>query len=84
MSDNTNLEAPISIGSWILMLILQSIPVVGFIVLIFWALDSSNRTRCNYARAIFLMAIIGIVIGVMVISFLGGLAAIGLGAAANG
>ena len=81
MSDNTNLEAPISIGSWILMFILQSIPVVGFIMLIIWALDSSNRTRCNYARAIILMGIIGIVFAVVLISLLGGLAAIGLGAA---
>ena len=81
MSDNTNLEAPISIGSWILMFILQSIPVVGFIMLIIWALDSSNRTRCNYARAsILLMGIIGIVFAVVLISLLGGLAAIGLGA----
>lgn len=63
------------------MFILQSIPVVGFIMLIIWALDSSNRTRCNYARAIILMGIIGIVFAVVLISLLGGLAAIGLGAA---
>ena len=81
MSDNTSLEAPISIGSWILMFIVQSIPVVGFIMLIIWALDSANRTRCNYARAIILMGIIGIIFAVVLVSLLGGLAAIGLGAA---
>ena len=63
------------------MFILQSIPFVGFIMLIFWALDSSNRTRCNYARAIILMGIIGMIFAVVLISLLGGLAAIGLGAA---
>ena len=81
MSDNTSLEAPISIGSWILMFIVQSIPFIGVIMLIIWALDSSNRTRCNYARAIILMGIIGVLVGVVIISLLGGLAAIGLGAA---
>ena len=80
MSDDTNLEAPISIGSWMLMLIVQSIPIIGLIMLIIWALDTSNRTRCNYARAIILMGVIAFLLVVAVVSLLFVLG-VGLGAA---
>lgn len=82
MSDNTNLEAPISIGSWIFMFIVQSIPVIGFIMLIVWALDTSNRTRCNYARAIFLMGVIAVLL-VVAIAFMLALVGVSLGGALN-
>jgi len=60
VQDNT-----ISIGQWIFMFIVQGIPVIGLIMLIIWALDSSNRTRANYARAIFVLMLIGIILAVI-------------------
>ena len=56
MSDN-NTPAPVvqqivqiedhtvGIGQWILIFLVQGIPVIGLIMLLILALDSSNRTR---------------------------------------
>jgi len=54
----------VGIGQWILIFIVQGIPVIGLIMLLILALDSSNRTRANYARAIFVLMLIGIILAV--------------------
>jgi hypothetical protein len=58
-------EHTISIGEWILMFIVQCIPIVDIIMLIIWALDTSNRTRANYARAIIILTLIAILLAVV-------------------
>lgn len=53
-----------TVGRWMLTMIVTSIPVVGMIMLIVWALSSSpdNRSRKNWAIAQFVWVLVLIVI----------------------
>lgn len=68
---NNNIHKPLSIGDWILTLIALSIPFVGLIFLLYWALSStSNLNRKNYCIAILIFAALGIAL-IMSLFFLG-------------
>jgi len=42
----------ISVGGWMLMMLVTAIPVVGQIMIIIWAFAGDNESRKNYFRAI--------------------------------
>lgn len=48
---SSGLEEPMSLGNWIVTLLLSYIPIVGFILLIVWAINAPNTSKRNYARA---------------------------------
>lgn len=53
----------VSIGDWIITLILVCIPVVNFIMLLVWAFSSSTPvSKANWAKATLLLMIISIVL----------------------
>lgn len=56
-------------GMWgfIGMMILFSLPLIGFIIAIIWACDSNNINRSNYARAVLLMIAISLLLGILII-----------------
>jgi hypothetical protein len=49
------------------MMILFSLPVIGFIFVIVWACDSNNINRCNYARAVLILIAVSILLGIIMI-----------------
>ena len=54
------------VGEYILMFILTGIPLVGFILLLVWAFGSSTNTnKKNYARAVLILGLIGVVLYVL-------------------
>ena len=57
-SSAPNLEAPMTLGQWLITLILTAIPIVGFILLIVWAVSSPITNKKNYARATLILMII--------------------------
>lgn len=74
-----------SVGSWILTYIVTCIPLVNLIMLCIWAFGSEskkNPTFRNWARAQFVIAIIGVVLvvimmAVVIIPLIGELEALG-------
>lgn len=55
---------------WILVLILNAIPIVGLIMMLIWSFSSSdNMTRKNFARANLIMALAYVVI--VIIAYFG-------------
>lgn len=42
----------ISVGSWMLMMLVTAIPVIGWIMIFVWAFTGDNQSRKNYYRAI--------------------------------
>ncbi len=65
---NNFLQKPLTIGDWVLTLIVLSIPLVGFIFLLYWALSStSNVNRKNYCIAVL---IIGLIIAALFIALM--------------
>ena len=62
-----------SVGDWVLTLILTAIPLVGFICLIVWAVSSSpeKRSRKNWAIAQFIITLVTLVLTVVLIAVYG-------------
>jgi hypothetical protein len=60
----------VSVGSWMWMMFVTAIPVIGLIMMIIWAMTGENESRKNYFRAIFawILVFVGIV---MLLAFLG-------------
>lgn len=66
---NRPVDEPLSIGTYILMIIISAIPIVGFIVLIVWSFDSTvNKNKSNYAKAVLILKIIGFILLVLFMS----------------
>ncbi|NLJ97379.1 MAG: hypothetical protein GX321_09530 [Clostridiales bacterium] len=68
-------EPPISLGDWILTLIVLAIPCVNIIMLFVWGFSSgTNKSKQNYCRAvlIFILAaiIISLLLGTVLVGFL--------------
>lgn len=67
---------PLTVGDWLITLIILSIPLVGFIFLLYWALSSSsNINRKNFCIAYLVVAviIIALVVALMFLGVLAGL-----------
>ena len=66
MSDNSVSSETVSMGEWIVTMILSSIPLIGLIMILVWAFGGGAKpSKKNYARAMIIMAIIGIVLGII-------------------
>jgi hypothetical protein len=42
----------ISVGSWMFMMFITAIPIIGWIMILIWAFTGDNQSRKNYYRAI--------------------------------
>ena len=68
-----------SVGSWMLTLLLCGIPVVGFIYMLVLALGSGGSpAKRNFARAMFIWQIIGVVATILLFVLFGGAVMAGL------
>ena len=62
---------PISIGEWVITIIIIAIPIVGFIMLFIWGFGSNTQpSKANWAKATLIMIGISIVLSFL---FLGSL-----------
>ncbi len=62
---NGELEKPMSLGEWLITIIVQMIPCVGIIMMFVWAFGQGNISRRNYCRAMLIVTAVGIVLGVI-------------------
>ena len=66
MSDNSMSSETVSLGDWIVTMILSSIPIVGLIMILVWAFGGSAKpSKKNFARALIIMTLIGIVLSII-------------------
>lgn len=70
--NGTNLEKPMSMGEWLITMIVLAIPCVGIIMMFVWGFGTGNTSRKNYCRAMLIFALIGVVLSVI---FYGSIAA---------
>ena len=55
-------EAPVSLGEWVITLIIMAIPCVNIIMMFVWGFGSGAKTsKKNYCRAMLIFLLIGIV-----------------------
>jgi len=63
---NQELEPPISLGSWLIIMLLVAIPCVNIIMLFIWAFSRDvSTTKKNYSRAMLIFIAISIVLGLI-------------------
>jgi hypothetical protein len=68
---NNDLDAPLSVGQYLGMLILLGIPIVGLVLVLMWAFGSNvNQNKKNYARATLILGIIVLVLAIALSSVL--------------
>lgn len=59
-------EAPVSVGDWVLTILLMCIPCVNIIMLFVWAFGSSApKSKSNWAKAQLIWVLIGVVITII-------------------
>lgn len=56
------MDTEMTLGQWVGTILLSCIPCVGLILLIVWAVSSSNETKQTWARAMLIVNVIGIVL----------------------
>lgn len=67
---NTGLNAPLGVMSYIGMFILMGIPLVNFVCMLMWMFGSNvNKNKKNFAIAVFIMAIVGIILSFLLSGF---------------
>lgn len=57
--------APLSIGSYLIMMIVAAIPIVGLVMLFVWGFGNQNVNRKNYARAILILVAASVVLSII-------------------
>lgn len=63
-----NNSAPVtSVGKYVLWLILSAIPTAGFIIMIVFALDKTDKNRANFGKAMLITQVCGIALGIIVL-----------------
>ena len=68
----------VTLGDWIITLLVMMIPIVNFIMLFVWAFSSSTpQSKANWAKASLIFMLIGLL---LVILFWGAIASLILGA----
>lgn len=68
----TELEAPVSLGDWMITYLLTAIPCVNIIMLLVWAFgNGAPKSKSNWAKAVLIWALIGIVIGFVISAVFG-------------
>lgn len=61
-TDNRNMDEVMSVWSYVILFIIGAIPIIGIIVIIVFAINSSNKNKTNYCRAIIVLWLIGVVL----------------------
>lgn len=61
-----NNSAPVtSVGKYVLWIILSTIPTAGFIIMIVFALDKTDKNRANFGKAMLITQVCGIAVGII-------------------
>jgi hypothetical protein len=54
----------VSVGSWMWMMFVTALPVIGVIMILVWAFTGENESRKNYFRAILMWLLLLVVLAV--------------------
>jgi hypothetical protein len=65
-------KPPVSLGDWVVSVLVTKIPLIGLIMLIVWALDKNiDPNKSNWAKAELIVSLIGLAIFIGFIAILG-------------
>lgn len=58
-------EEPMSVGEWMITMLIMLIPCVNIVMMFVWAFGSGNKSRANYFKATLIWAAIGIGLSIL-------------------
>jgi len=59
--ENQQNDAPVSVGDWVLTILIAAIPIVGFVMLFIWGFGgNAPKSKENWAKATLIWIVIGI------------------------
>jgi heme/copper-type cytochrome/quinol oxidase subunit 2 len=62
----------VTLGDWMVTILLSAIPVVNLVMLFLWAFGSStNPSKANWAKATLIWMVIGIVLAILFVVIIG-------------
>jgi heme/copper-type cytochrome/quinol oxidase subunit 2 len=62
----------LTLGDWIISVLITKIPLIGFIILIVWAVDKNiDPDKANWAKAELIVRLIMIAIAIVIITIIG-------------
>jgi hypothetical protein len=61
----------ISVGSWMWMMFVMAIPIIGLIMILVWAFTGDNESRKNYYRAILAWILVFVLLWVALFVIIG-------------
>ena len=67
----TELEEPMSIKEWLIIMLVMCIPCVNIVMMFVWAFGSGKKSRSNYFKASLIVALIAIVLWIILVAILG-------------
>jgi DNA mismatch repair ATPase MutL len=71
-NNGSQLEPPLTLGNWIVIMILVAIPCVNIVMLFIWAFGKDvNTSKKNYSRAMLIFMLIGVILGLIFGSVIG-------------
>ena len=62
---NYDAEEPMSVGDWLVTMLIMCIPCVNIVMIFVWAFGSGNRSRANYFKATLIWVAIGIALSII-------------------
>lgn len=66
MENQTGNKSVVTIGNWIITMIIMMIPLVNLIMLFVWAFGSgTSESKANWAKASLIFMLIGIIISII-------------------
>lgn len=79
--NGTQLEVPMTLGDWIITLLIMMVPCVNIVMLFVWGFGQGNTSRKNYCRAALIFAAISIVLSAILWASVGSMFASALNGA---
>ena len=71
-SNQSNLEEPMSVGEWLVTMLLMCIPCVNIVLALIWAFGSSEKkSKSNYFKAYLILILIVIAIYIVILIIFG-------------
>ena len=60
---------PLSVGAWLVTLIVLAVPILNIILYVYWAfISKGNQGRINFCRASLILMVVGLVLAVLFIA----------------
>ena len=58
-------DETVSIGEWLITLLILAIPLVGIIMMFVWAFGSSKKSKSNFCKATLIWMLIGVIFSII-------------------